>query len=77
MHIFIPVYITDDVVKFIAPKLLKSSGPGGTDSEDLKGLLLKFVEDGKKLCIIVEMFLTGWSIIICPGHHIMHLYLFA
>ena len=48
--------ITEDVVKLIARKLLGGAGPGGTDSEALQGLLLKFGDYSKKLCISVEYF---------------------
>ena len=47
--IFIPVYITEDLVKLVARKLSENSGPGGTYSEDLQGWLLKFRGDNKKL----------------------------
>ena len=56
MHIFIPVYITEDVVESAAQKLSGGSGPGYTDSEALQGWLLKFGEGNKKLCIGVEIF---------------------
>ena len=46
----------EDVVKFVALKLLGSSGPGGTDSESLQGWLLKFGEDSKKIRISAEIF---------------------
>ena len=39
--VFIPMDITEDVVCFVAVKLLVHSGPSGMDSEDLQGWLLK------------------------------------
>ena len=54
--ILIPVGIMEDVVKSVARKLSRSSGPRGTDLEDLQGWILKSGEDSKKLCISVEIF---------------------
>ena len=48
--------ITEDVVESVACKILRSLGPGGKDSGDLHGWLLKFGEDRKRLCISVESF---------------------
>ena len=45
---FIPMDITEDVVKLVVRKLSWISGPGGTDPETLQGWLLKFEEDSKK-----------------------------
>ena len=56
---FIPVDITEDVIKSVAQKILGSSGPGGTDSEYLQGWLLKFGQDSKKLRTSVKFFFTG------------------
>ena len=52
--IFIPVEITEGVVKSLAQKHLGGSGPGGTNLEALKGWILKFREDSKKLLTSVE-----------------------
>ena len=54
--IFIPVDIAENVVKLVAQKLSGSSGPGGTDLEDLYRWFLKFGEGRKKLRISVEIF---------------------
>ena len=54
--ISIHVDITQDVVKLVAQKLSGSSGPGGTDLEDLYRWFLKFGEGRKKLRISVEIF---------------------
>ena len=59
--IFIPVYITEDMAKSVARKLSGSSGPGGTDSEDLQGWILKFGEHSKRLCSSVETFVEWIS----------------
>ena len=56
MPIFIPVDITEDVVKLITPKLWGGYGPGGTDSETLQQWLLKIREDSKRLYTSVETF---------------------
>ena len=53
---FIPVAITEESVESVARKSLGSSGPGGTDSEELQGQLLKFVEDSTILRTSVETF---------------------
>ena len=53
---FIPVGITEDVVKLVACKLSGIACTGGTDSEALQGWLLKFREDRKKLRISVKYF---------------------
>ena len=55
--IFIPVDITENVVKLVTRKLLGGSGPGGTDSENLQGWLLQFGEYRKRLCTSVEIFI--------------------
>ena len=39
--IFIPVDIIEESVEFVAHKILGSYGPGGTDSKELQGWLLK------------------------------------
>ena len=54
--VFISMEITEIVVESVAQKLSGSAGPGGTDSEALQGLLLKFGDYSKKLCISVEYF---------------------
>ena len=54
--ISIHVDITQDVVKLVAQKLSGSSGPGGTDLEDLYRWFLKFGEGRKKPRISVEIF---------------------
>ena len=51
---FIPVDITEDVVKSVARKLSGSTGTGGTDLEALQGWLLKFWYDRKIHYISVE-----------------------
>ena len=48
--------ITEDVVKLVARTLLGRLGPGGRDSGDLQGWILKYGEDRKRLLISVEMF---------------------
>ena len=45
---FIPVDITEDVVKLVKQKLSGSAGPGGTDLEALQEWLLKFEYHGNK-----------------------------
>ena len=50
IYIFIPVDITEDVVKSVTWKILRSSVPGGMDPEYLQGLLLNFEEDSKRIC---------------------------
>ena len=57
MPIFVPVNITEDVVKSVGRKFSGSLGPGYTDSESLQGWILKFGEDSKTLRISVEFFL--------------------
>ena len=54
---FIPVDISEYVVKSVVQKLSGSSGPVSTDSEALQEWLLKFGEDRKKLCTSVEFFI--------------------
>ena len=54
--IFIPVDITENVIKSVACNLTGGSGPGGTDSGGLQGWLLKFREDSKTFRISVEIF---------------------
>ena len=58
MSIFIPVEITEDVVKLVAQKLLGNLGPGGTESKALQVWILKFGEDSKILRTSVDFFLT-------------------
>ena len=53
---FIPVDISEYVVKSVVQKLSGSSGPVSTDSEALQEWLLKFIEDSKKLRISIEIF---------------------
>ena len=55
--IFIPIDITEEAVESVARKLLRSSGPGGTDSEALQGWLLKFEEDITRLHTRVVTFI--------------------
>ena len=55
--IFIPVYITKDVVESVTWKLSSSVGAGGIYSEALQGWLLKFGYHSKKLCISVEYYM--------------------
>ena len=55
--ILIPVDITEDVIKLVVRKLLGSLCPGGTDSEALQDVFLKFGEDRKILFISVENFI--------------------
>ena len=52
--VFIPMGITEGVVKLVAREFWGSAGLGGTDSEALQGWLLKFGDHNKKLCISVE-----------------------
>ena len=54
--VFIPVDITEDVVKLVTQKLLGSASPGDTDLEALQGWILKFGCHSKKLRISVEYF---------------------
>ena len=58
MPIFIPMGITEDVVKSVVRKLSGISGPGGMDSEALQGWLLKSGEDNKKILTSVEIFVN-------------------
>ena len=58
---FIPVAITEESLEPVARKRLGSSGPGGTDSEELQGQLLKFVEDSTILRTSVETFVDWLS----------------
>ena len=53
---FIPVDITEDVVKSVAQKLSMSSGTGGMYSEALQGCLRKFGEDSKIIRTSVDFF---------------------
>ena len=53
---FIPVDITEEAVELVAHKILGSSGPGGTDLEELQGWLMKFGEDITRLSTITETF---------------------
>ena len=55
MPVFIPMYITEDVVKLVAQKLSGSLGLGGTDSEALQVWILKFGKD-RNVFISVEIF---------------------
>ena len=48
--------ITEDMVKSVTQKRLRSVVPCGMDSDDLQRLILKFGEDTKKLHISVECF---------------------
>ena len=59
MPIFIPVDITEYVVKSVARKLLVSLGPGYTDLEALQGWFLKLGADRKRLCTFLKLLLTG------------------
>ena len=52
--IFIPLNITEEPVESVAQKRLGSSGPGGTESEELQGWLLQFGEDSTRLRTSVE-----------------------
>ena len=52
--IFIPLDIVEEVVKLVTRTISVSSGPGGTNLEDLHVWLLKLREYRKKLCISVE-----------------------
>ena len=54
--IFIPVNIIEEAVILVTPKNLGDSGPGGMDLEALKGWLLKFEEDSKRLRTSVTNF---------------------
>ena len=54
--IFIPFDITEEALESVAQKKLGGSGPGGTDSEELQGWLLKFGEDCTRLRTSVETF---------------------
>ena len=56
--IFIPVDITENVVKLVARKLLGILRPVGTYSEALQGWYLKSGEDERKICISVEIFVN-------------------
>ena len=61
MPILIPVKITEDAVGSVAQMFLGNSGPGGTDSEELQGWLLKFGEDSTRLRTSVETFVDCLS----------------
>ena len=67
--IFIPVEITEHVVKLVKWNLLGSLGPGGKNLESLQGWLLKFGQDSKKLCISIEIFSIGCSL---PRIYVWH-----
>ena len=61
-YIFIPVDITEDVVKSVARNFSVSTGPSVTYLEALHGWLLKFGYHIKKLCISVEYFMDWLDI---------------
>ena len=54
--VFIPVDITEDVVKSVAQNLSGTVGPSGTDLLALQGWLLKFGDHSRKLCVNVKYF---------------------
>ena len=56
--IFVPVDITDDVVKSVARKLSGGLGPGVKDLEALQGWILKFGEYSKRIRTRVETFVN-------------------
>ena len=57
----------EDSVESVAQKRWGSYGPGGTDSEDLQGWILKFGEYRKRLRTSVDFFPTGYPTRACPG----------
>ena len=59
MPISPPVNIMEDSVESVAQKCWGSYGPGGTDSEDLQGWILKFGEYRKRLRTSVDFF-SDW-----------------
>ena len=66
-NVFIPVDITEDVVKSAMRKLSGNAGPGGTDLEALQGWPLKFGDHSKKLRISGESFMDWLANRIAPN----------
>ena len=56
MSVGMPIDITEDLVKSVAPELSGSTGSGDTDSEYLQGWLLRFRKHSKKRSISVKYF---------------------
>ena len=56
MPIFIPLNIAEEALKLVTCKLYGCSGPGGTDSEELQGWIMKLGEDSKGLRTSVKTF---------------------
>ena len=50
--VFIPSDITEDMVDLVAWKLSGSAEPGGTDSEELQGWLLKLGDHSKTIVLV-------------------------
>ena len=60
--IFIPVDITEDVIKLVAHKRLGGAGPSGMESEALQVWLIKFRDDSKKIVLVLKLLWTSWPI---------------
>ena len=64
--VIITMDIKADVVESVAWKRLGSTGPGGTESEDLQGWLLNFGDYNKKIVLVWKLSWTGYPI---ESHH--------